>query len=264
MVVARSAAVPDVRAQVLATASRLFAARGFEATTVQAVADEVGVTKQAVLHHFPSKDVLRDAVLDAIVAHWNDTLPRLLLAATASEDRFEGVLGELRRFFSTDPDRARLVLREVLDRPVETTRTLRGPLRAWLTAIAGYIRAGQERGRHWADVDPEAYLVLVLLLVVVAVSALGVGPAALDGNGAERWERELGRLAHASLFRPDGAPARSLRSGETPASTVGDPRGAAPSRPTGKAAGGARAARKKKTSVGAPAAGDSPRTARSR
>lgn len=235
MVAARSAAVLDVRGQVLTTASRLFAERGFEATTVQAVADDVGVTKQAVLHHFPSKEQLRDAVLDAIVAHWNETLPRLLLAATASEDRFEAVLGELRRFFSTDPDRARLVLREVLDRPEQTSRTLRGPLRAWLNAIAGYIRAGQEHGKHWDDVDPEAYVVLVLLLVVVAVSALGVGPAALDGNGAQRWENELTRLAHASLFRPEDGGAEHARSdGASPSGSRRRKASQTAARPSGK------------------------------
>lgn len=198
----RTAPAPDVRAQALAAATRLFAARGFDATTVQAVADEVGVTKQAVLHHFSSKELLRDAVLEGILAHWNDALPRLLLAATASEDRFEAVFGELRAFFHDDPDRARLLLREVLDRPDETRRMLKGPVRAWLTAIAGYIRAGQAGGRHWDEVDPEAYVLLVLLLEVVAVAALGVGPAALDGDGAARWERELARLAHRSLFKP--------------------------------------------------------------
>src|SRR5690242_9865756 len=111
MVAARSAE-PDVRAQVVAAATRLFAAHGVDATSVQDIADLVGVTKQAVLHHFPSKEHLRQAVLDGILAHWNETLPRLLLAATASEGRFDAVFGELFRFFSEDPDRARVVLRE--------------------------------------------------------------------------------------------------------------------------------------------------------
>src|SRR5262245_35651587 len=95
-----------VRAQALAAATRLFARQGFDATSLQAIADEVGVTKQAILHHFSSKDRLREAVLAAMIAHWQETLPRLLVAATASEDRFAIVLGELRRFFTDDPHRA--------------------------------------------------------------------------------------------------------------------------------------------------------------
>ena len=44
-------------------AAALFARRGFEQTSVQAVADAVGLSKAGLLHHFPSKDRLREAVL---------------------------------------------------------------------------------------------------------------------------------------------------------------------------------------------------------
>jgi AcrR family transcriptional regulator len=44
-------------------AAALFARRGFEQTSVQAVADAVGLSKAGLLHHFPSKDALREAVL---------------------------------------------------------------------------------------------------------------------------------------------------------------------------------------------------------
>src|SRR5580700_11574702 len=106
----------DVRGATVAAAMRLFAAHGFEGTALQDIADAVGVSKPAVLHHFPSKEHVRQAVLDGILEHWRGTLPRLLLAATAGEERFGAVFGELFRFFSADGDRARVVLREVLDR----------------------------------------------------------------------------------------------------------------------------------------------------
>lgn len=44
-------------------AAALFARRGFEQTSVQAVADAVGLSKAGLLHHFPSKDALHEAVL---------------------------------------------------------------------------------------------------------------------------------------------------------------------------------------------------------
>ena len=44
----------DVRARALAAATRLFAAHGVQATSVQAVADAVGVTKQAVHRKYAS------------------------------------------------------------------------------------------------------------------------------------------------------------------------------------------------------------------
>src|SRR5271155_5103853 len=113
------AAEPLVRSAVVKAATRLFAARGFDGTALQDVADAVGVTKPAILHHFPSKEHIRQAVLDGILVHWNETLPRLLLAATASQGRFDAVFGELQRFFAQDPNRARVIIRELLDRPAE-------------------------------------------------------------------------------------------------------------------------------------------------
>lgn len=193
----------DVRAGALAAAQRLFAARGFDATPIQAVADEIGVTKQAVLHHFPTKEHLRRAVLDGILAHWNETLPRLLLAATASEDRFDAVFGELFRFFAEDRDRARVVLREALDRPDEVRALLTGPVRPWLGAVSQYIRAGQESARHYADVDAEVYVVHVLQLVLTAAASYPVTSALIGSDARRRYDRELARVAKASLFSPD-------------------------------------------------------------
>jgi AcrR family transcriptional regulator len=212
--VARAEAEPnDVRTRALAAATHLFAERGFDGTTIQLIADEVGVSKPAVLHHFPSKEDLRRAVLDAILQHWRDVLPRLLLAATASHDRFDAVFGELHRFFASDPNRARLVARELFDRPGEVKKMLRGAVRPWIGAIAAYVKEGQAHGRHWEDVDPEAYVVHVMQLVVCATASADVCGVAIDPKGpsSERYDKELARIARASLFKPG----KSVRTSKT-------------------------------------------------
>ncbi|WNV77116.1 TetR/AcrR family transcriptional regulator [Geodermatophilus sp. DSM 44513] len=48
---------------ILECAAALFARRGFAKTSVQDVADSVGLSKTGLLHHFPSKDALHAAVL---------------------------------------------------------------------------------------------------------------------------------------------------------------------------------------------------------
>jgi AcrR family transcriptional regulator len=198
------------REVILAKATRLFAQRGYEATSVQEVAAEVGVTKQAILHHFPSKEELRRAVLEGLLGHWNETLPRLLQAATGSGDRFDAVFGELWRFFLENPDRARIFVREMLDRPEEMRKLLRGPVRPWLTMVASYIRAGCEAGRHHRDVDPEAYVVATLLMVISTAASRAVMGAALEGDEMGRLEREVCRAARSALFvgASEEAPAR--------------------------------------------------------
>ncbi len=197
-------AEPDMRAQIVAHATRLFAAHGFDGTALQEIADAVGVTKPAVLHHFPSKEHIRAGVLDAIVAHWNEALPRLLLASHTAHDRFEAVFGELLSFFGAHPDRARVVLREVLDRPAQIREILAGPIRPWLDALAAGIRAGQRQRRYRDDVDADAYVAHMLQLVLAASAAVSVGasviPAAGGLDGAARYRRELARIARASLL----------------------------------------------------------------
>jgi AcrR family transcriptional regulator len=59
---------------ILDRAAALFARHGFEQTSLQAVADAVGLSKAGLLHHFRSKDALHEAVLA-----FADTLGRRVL-----------------------------------------------------------------------------------------------------------------------------------------------------------------------------------------
>src|SRR5688500_1077833 len=95
---------PDVRAEILTVATRRFAVRGFDGTSLGDIADEVGIKKPSLLYHFASKDLLRQAVLEHLLARWTETLPRALLAAAAGEDQFNAVTSELVSFLEADPN----------------------------------------------------------------------------------------------------------------------------------------------------------------
>jgi hypothetical protein len=77
-------------------------------------------------------------------------------------------------------------------------KLLRGPVRPWLSAIATYIRAGQDAGRHHPDLDPEAYVVHILQLVIAAAASAPVASAIVDSRA--RYDKELARIARSSLF----------------------------------------------------------------
>jgi TetR/AcrR family transcriptional regulator len=199
MVVSSAAKKSTIRDQVVAAATRLFAARGFDATPLQDIADAVGVSKPAVLHHFPTKEHIRRGVLDSILTHWRDELPRLLLAATASDERFDSVLDEVYRFFAKSPERARFIVREAMDRPAQARDMLRS-IAPILRGIAGYIRTGL--GDREADIDPDAYVLHVMQMVIGAAAVAEVTTAMLgsDADGQARYDRELARIARSSLF----------------------------------------------------------------
>jgi AcrR family transcriptional regulator len=199
----------DNAEQIRSVATQLFARHGYEGVSLQAIAERVGVTKQTLLYHFSSKDVLRKAVLDQVFAHWRERLPQMLEAVTSGHGRFDALTRELVRFFEADTDRARLLVRELLDNPDEMRRMLADNLRPWVLLVAQYIREGQRIGLIQADVDPEAYVLTVISLVLSTVSATGVAEAVLGdagGNGAraarERQLTELLRLTKAALFKP--------------------------------------------------------------
>lgn len=52
----------EIDTEIVDTAAGLFAVHGFERTSVQQVADAVGYSKTGLLHRFPSKHALLDAV----------------------------------------------------------------------------------------------------------------------------------------------------------------------------------------------------------
>ncbi|EID53134.1 TetR/AcrR family transcriptional regulator [Saccharomonospora xinjiangensis] len=55
-------AADDTRSRLLATALRLFSKHGVGGTSLQMIADELGVTKAAVYYHFKTKDEITEAV----------------------------------------------------------------------------------------------------------------------------------------------------------------------------------------------------------
>ncbi|MCP4871329.1 MAG: TetR/AcrR family transcriptional regulator [Proteobacteria bacterium] len=201
---------PTGRERILREATRLFAQLGVAGTSVQAVADAAGLRKASLLYHFESKEQLREAVLVELLAGWKDVLPRLLLAGQTGKDRLHSVLGEVLRFFDEDPNRARLLLRECLDRPQEMRAALRSQMGPWMGLMTGFIERGREGGRIHADLDPEAFITEMVVLLVSHFALGDVGTAAAASHDDPEWEQrrlgELVRVVRTSLFRVRTSP----------------------------------------------------------
>lgn len=54
------------RSQLLAIATRMFAERGYEDTSIEAVLREAGVSRGSLYHHFASKEALFEAVAEEV------------------------------------------------------------------------------------------------------------------------------------------------------------------------------------------------------
>ncbi len=82
----------QTRNDLIDIARRHFAERGYQGTSLAQVSAELGVTKQALLHHFKSKDLLYRSVLDQLT----QDLLQLLFAAMEEAEEAER---QLERFF---------------------------------------------------------------------------------------------------------------------------------------------------------------------
>ena len=59
--------VVDTSGRIRAVALELFAAHGYEQTSLREIADQVGITKASLYYHYPSKQSLLTALVDPLV-----------------------------------------------------------------------------------------------------------------------------------------------------------------------------------------------------
>ena len=115
----------DTRERFISAATKMFAERGFYGTSIASIADRLPFTKQALLHHFGSKEKLYAEVLKRISAR---LMHELELADEHSPDarqRVEDTFIAIYRSAVEHRDDTQLLMRELLDnrRRAETSRS---------------------------------------------------------------------------------------------------------------------------------------------
>jgi AcrR family transcriptional regulator len=81
----------ETRLRILRTALEEFGGHGYHATSIQAIADRVGVSKAAVLYHFKTKDEILAALAEPML----DAMEAALVAAEMSDQSAPGGPGWL-------------------------------------------------------------------------------------------------------------------------------------------------------------------------
>jgi AcrR family transcriptional regulator len=184
-----SAAAPytPAQARVIAAALALFADHGVNGTSLQMIADEIGVTKAAVYHQFPSKDEIVLAAAEAELAR----LDAALDAANAEPS----------------PEQARAVLvAGIVDLAVERRRSVSIPLSdpvviPFFAAHEPFRRTTDRMNRilHGDDAGPHARVRTAMLMA--AISGAGTHPMVVDLDD-ETLRAELLHLARRFLDLP--------------------------------------------------------------
>ncbi len=99
------------RGAIIAAAFEAFGREGYADVSVDHIAARAGVAKGAIYHHFSSKDVLFEAVLESVSSA---ILTEVLTAISVGEEFWEELALGLRAFFvaCSDPERARILLHD--------------------------------------------------------------------------------------------------------------------------------------------------------
>jgi AcrR family transcriptional regulator len=140
--------------EILDVATRLFAERGYEGTSMNDVAERVGMRKASLFYHFATKDALYEAVLDRLVASLQVALEAVYVSSGTFEDRLDAVTETLVTVLASHPYAARLLLREAMDWGPVIRGELLDRILLVLEAGAAWLRAGQEQGA-FVEGDPK-------------------------------------------------------------------------------------------------------------
>jgi TetR/AcrR family transcriptional regulator len=179
-----SSPTPD---RILDTALSSFGTRGYEATSLDALANSLGLTKQTILYWYPSKEVLLEAVISRSAVELATAMQSALDRAGPGWDRVEAVVRSVFRLAARRPELLGFV-REVsrLGPPAATQLTL--ALDPLVRRASDFLEAEMDAG-HMRRHDPRLLLLAIYSTVIGIVTEVEV----LRALGEEPTARSLVR-----------------------------------------------------------------------
>ncbi|MFJ4863132.1 TetR/AcrR family transcriptional regulator [Streptomyces sp. NPDC088748] len=87
-------ASPERRRELLDTAAEVFAAQGYNATTVRKIADAAGMLAGSLYYHFDSKESMLDEILSAFLTELWDGYDSVLAAGLGPRETIEALVTE--------------------------------------------------------------------------------------------------------------------------------------------------------------------------
>ena len=103
----------ETRELILGAAELRFAATGFYPTRLEDIAEDVGITRTAVIYHFQDKETLYNAVLEKLFTQLNDRISAALDSSLDLPARVEAAVEAWLDFAGARPTLMRLFMREV-------------------------------------------------------------------------------------------------------------------------------------------------------
>lgn len=198
--------------RILAVALDSFGTRGFEATSLDDLAAALGITKQAILYHWPSKRALLDAVVDRACFDLVVELAGALDEAGSGWDRIESVVRRVFRVALRRPELLGL-LRELARLGGDISARFITDMQPFVERATAYFEREMAAGRI-RRCDPGLLLVSAYSTVLGAATevellrAVGVEPT-LRSTAIRR--RELLEFLRAAMVGPAAEVTQAFR-----------------------------------------------------
>jgi len=142
------------RESILLGAVEVFNRRGYDATSMGVLAENLGITKSAIYHHVPSKEYLLELALDRALGGLEGVLADPLATTGPAVSRLDFVLRGATEVLTQQLPFVTLLLR--LRGNTELERAALERRRAFNRAVADLVEEAQSDGALRDDIDPRA------------------------------------------------------------------------------------------------------------
>ncbi|NUT33627.1 MAG: TetR/AcrR family transcriptional regulator [Hamadaea sp.] len=144
-----------VRERILDCAVELFAAHGYDATSVQQVVARAGVTKGALYHYFGAKDDLLFEIYHSLLGRQLASLDAIVARGDDPAGTLREIIFSLVQTTAENSTAVQVFTREGSHLDEERWQTLRAEWRRYQDTVRGLIRDAQQTGAFAAHASPE-------------------------------------------------------------------------------------------------------------